>query len=267
MISFDDACNELRGCFDVPGDALERAEQILELQHASLAGDPPMRSLPQAAAVAAVTRIRSGLPVIPRERWPIETSRVARLLRMLGGQIAPESAVEALALDFAEAALPAAQADDGRGVVKEAERFGLPAQAATALLREALKPEMLRLSLPFQSLVGDEPRAGRCPACGDAPAAATIDRHCCCRWCGTIWAWDGAKCPWCGKAELHAKEILKIARGAQLLQCMACAEDVPLFPVTADPLLLSMLAVLVAPFELAVRMEGEAQPSARFAVF
>ena len=267
MIPFDEAVSQLRECFDVPGDALERAESILELQHSALAADPPLRALPEAAAVATLARLRSGEPIIPRLRWPIEPSRVTRLLRVLGGSVLEGAGLEEAAAPLVESALPAAQADDGAGVLKAAERLGLPADASAALLREALKPEMLRLSLPFAPLIGHAPRGARCPACGDSAHAGTQDRHACCRWCGTLWRWDGKTCPSCGKLELRGKAVERFVRGATMMQCGACGDAVALFPVSPDALLLSMLAVLVSPLDLALRIGAEARPTAGFTVF
>ena len=267
ILPFDEAVSQLRDCFDVPGDALERAESILELQHAALAADPPMRQLPEAAAVATLARLRSGEPIIPRLRWPIEAARVTRLLRVLGGNVLEGAGLEEAAGPLAEAALPAAQSDDGAGVLKAAERLGLPPEASAALLREALKPEMLRLSLPFAALIGDTPRGARCPACGDAPCVGTQDGHACCRWCGSLWRWDARTCPSCGKPELKTKAIERLVRGASMLQCGACGDAVGLFPVSPDALLLSLLAVLTSPLDLALRIGADARPGGGFSVF
>lgn len=266
ILPLDEAIAQLQDCFDVPGEALERAATILELQHAALAADPP-RPLPASAAVASAARLSSGHAIIPRERWPIETPRVARLLRVLGGAILPGSALESLASEFVEAALPAAQADDGAGVVRVADRMVLPAEASAALLREALKPEMLRLSLPFGALIDETPRPASCPACGQAPCAGTLDRHACCRWCGTTWRWDMRLCPACAKPELAARAVERLVKGTSLLQCRACGDALHLFPASPDPLLLSMMAVLASPLDLALRVAADASPRQGFAVF
>ncbi len=264
MIGLDQAREQMRACFLVGEDALQRGESILELQHAALAAVPPAR-LPEAATIAALSRLRSGEVVIPRERWPIETLRVARLLRALAATLAP-GPIEDLAPELVEAALLPALADDGGGVMRVAERLELPPEVATALLREALKPEMLRLSLPFGPLVGDAPRGAACPLCHGVPCALTSERHACCRWCGTIWRWSAATCPSCQQDAMKERALTRVVRGS-VLSCASCGDGRLVFPVAADPLLLSLLAVFASPLDLALRVGANATPFAGFQVF
>lgn len=266
MIALDESLAVLRRSFDVPAGALDRSESILELQHASLGAAPPARSIPEQAAIATIARLRSNEPVIPRDRWPIEAHRVVRLLRALGGLL-PDSGIEPAAEELFAQALPPAQAGDSAGVLRAAERLGLPPDASAALLREALKPEMLRTSLPFAALVGETPRGGRCPLCRELPCAATRALDACCSWCGTIWRWAGGACPSCSKASLATREITRIVKGAALISCTLCGDALLLFDAPPDPLLLSMLAVLASPFDLAMRVQAEAYPMTRYRVF
>jgi formate dehydrogenase maturation protein FdhE len=259
----------LRRVFPTAGDALERCESIIELQLAVLASEPPLDRLPDAVRLAASARLRAHEPIIPRDRVPIDPHRVAHYLRALARTLLESSGpYESVSEELVDMVLPPALADDAHGVGRAAEQLGLPADTASALLREALKPELVRTSHPFRTLMGDTPRSGRCPLCGDLPSAGTFDRtETCCRWCGLIWRWDPSSCASCGKTEMRQQEIRELARGAYFLQCLSCGEVVKLFRAPADPLVLSLLGVLTAPFDLAVRVGAGARPGGSFSVF
>ena len=67
MIPFDRAMEELRKSFDVPAGGLDRCEDILQVQHLSLAKNPPLGRLPDSVRLAASARMRASEPVMLRE--------------------------------------------------------------------------------------------------------------------------------------------------------------------------------------------------------
>ena len=268
MIPLDRAMEELRRNFDVPAGALDRCEEILQVQHLSLAKNPPIGRLPDAVRLAASARMRAHEPVMLRERVPLESPRVAEVLRALARTVLEEpDPIDSLTREWVEAALPPATADDAPTVHAIASRLGLPVDSAVSLLREAMKPEMLRTSTAFTSLARDAGPRRRCPLCDALPAVATERDEACCRWCGLIFMWDGSACGSCGKAQWRQREISAMARHARLLQCDACGDVAKVFRASADPLLLSLHGVLIAPFELAARIAAEGTPGSSFSVF
>ena len=268
MIPFDQAVDELRRGFDVAPGALDRCEEILEIQHLSLAKNPPLSRLPESVRIAAATRMRSSEIVIARERLPIEEARVIELVRAFVRTLLDDvSGLDVGAEAWVEAALPAVFADDAAGVHAAAVRLDLPPDVSTALLREALKPEMLRTSSAFTGLAHEMGPRVRCPLCGELPSAATEAGEACCRWCGLIFRWDSRTCGACGQAHWRTHEIAAIIRHAKLMRCAACGEVVKVFRVSADPLLLSLFVVLTAPFDLAAHVTARDAPRQAFPVF
>src|SRR5436190_5805433 len=130
MIPLDQAMEELRRSFDVEPRALDRCEEILHVQDLSLSKNPPLGRLPDAVRLAATARMRSGEIVMPRERVPVETPRVVEVFRALARTLLDEpGALDALARDWVEAALPPATADDAPGVHALALRMTLPPES------------------------------------------------------------------------------------------------------------------------------------------
>lgn len=268
MIALDAAMDELRRTFSVPEGSLDRCEDILHVQHLSLSRHPPLARLSDAVRLAASARLRAGEPIMARERVPLEVARVAEVLRALARTLMDEpGALDLGAREWVEAALPAATADDAAGVHHAAARLGLPVDSAVSLLREALKPEMLRTSAAFIALVQPEAPRRRCPLCDALPAAATDRHEACCRWCGLIFPWDASACGACGQAAWRPREVPALARDAQLMQCLSCGEVAKIFHASADPLVLSLHAVLIAPLELAARVGAQGRPSPGFSIF
>lgn len=252
----------------MPAGGLDRCEDILQVQHLSLAKNPPLGRLPDSVRLAASARMRASEPVMLRERVPLEPSRIAEVLRALSRTVLEDPGpLDALAREWVDAALPPATADDAPTVHALAARMGLVVDSAVSLLREAMKPEMLRTSAAFASLAHDAGARRRCPLCAGLPVAVTDRDEACCRWCGLIFPWDPSACGACGKSQWRQREISALVRHARLLQCSACGDVAKIFRASADPLVLSLHSVLAAPFELAARVTAEGTPGTGFSVF
>jgi hypothetical protein len=147
--------------------------------------------------------------------------------------------------------------------------MGLAPDVASALLREALKPEMLRTSHAFGPLAAETGVRRSCPLCGGGPCAATEAGAACCSGCGLVHPWDSTACGSCGQSHWRVHEIGAIVRHARLMRCAACGETVKVFRASPDPLLLSLLGIMAAPFDLATHAAADAGPKARprFPVF
>jgi hypothetical protein len=252
------------------GDALERCETILELQCRALQLEPPPASVSEAVRVAATARLRAGEVVVPRERAPVEARRAAVLLARLTRALLPERVdLEDAAGSMLQEALPSVLKDDGPGVLAAVRAVGHGADAGAALLRECLKPELLRLSSPLRGLVAATCAASaRCPLCGSRPAVVGDRAQALCRWCGLTWAWSAPACAACGSTEKNRElDLSPIVPGGVLRQCPDCGDAMKLLPVPAEPLVLSLCGILASPLELAARLSAGARPTGGFALF
>lgn len=259
--------DELSHTFGVEEGGLAGPEAILRLQRVALERDPPP-GLPEAARAAAAGRLASGEPVIPRLRFPIETGRVAELMARLAQALLGEAeglVHERLSVLIGDAALAGAQGD-AAGVRRALGALAVPAETAESLFREALKPELLRSSRPFAELVLAEPRGRRCPLCESVAAAGTPAGERLCSFCGTLWRRAAAECSSCGSAHLRLVELRELS-GAALEQCSGCGEALGIFEATAEPLGLSLFAVLGAPLRTVARVNAGAEPETGYRVF
>ncbi len=259
--------DELRRTFAGGDIGLERPEAILRLQSAALEHDPPPE-LPEAGAAAALQRLEAGEVIIPRLRLPIDTGRVAELMARLAEALLGDARglVHERLAEMIESAFLAAASNDPMGMRQAIEPLTLPAEAAESLLREALKPEMLRSSLPFAEVLRRETHGRDCPLCGSRAAAGTPDGDLLCSFCGSVWARSQPECTACGSTHLR-RVVLKGLKGATLEQCSACGEALGIFEATADPLGLSLFAVLSAPLRLVARVNAGASPDLQVRLF
>lgn len=269
LVPLDQALEALRSSFPVEAEALDRCATILRLQHESLDDDPPPAELPDSVRLAAHGRLRGGGPVLPRSRFPLEPQRVEVLLVTLADTVPGVTLGDVARRDrLVEAAVLAAAADDGREVIRAVTTLGLSPEGGVALFREALKPEVLRLSLPFAPLLEtDGERVTRCPLCGDHATVATQQGEGCCRWCGLLYPLSTEACAACDSRALRPLEPARFVEGARFIPCSDCGEVRKVFTSPPDPLVLSLHAVLAAPFELAMRVGAARPPESSFAVF
>jgi formate dehydrogenase maturation protein FdhE len=259
--------DELRRTFADGDLGLDRPEAILRLQTAALEKDPPAE-LPEAGRKAVLERLASGEVVIPRMRMPIDTGRVAELMARLAEALLGDARglVHEKLREMIETAFLAAASDDPAGMRAALEELAVPQEAAESLLREALKPEMLRTSTPLGDLVREEPRGRRCPLCESRAAAGTPAGDLLCSFCGTIWRRSRPECSACGSTHLRSVG-LKGMKGAELEQCSACGEALGIFDATPDALGLSLFAVLSAPLRMVARVNAGAEPDGHARLF
>jgi hypothetical protein len=78
----------------------------------------------------------------------------------------------------------------------------------------------------------------------------------CCRTCGLLFKARLDACARCGSADVRRLSPTRVV-GAVLQACGACGDVLRIFATQPDPLLLSLHAVLVAPFELASHGSGD----------
>lgn len=251
---------ELRRTFAKGEVGLDRPEAILRLQQASLEKEPPPE-LPEAGREAALERLSAGEPVIPRLRMPLDTGRVAELMARLAEALLGDARglVHEQLARVIESAFLAAASGDAVGLRTALEPLAPGPDVVEPVFREAVKPELLRTSLAFAELVQEEPRGRTCPLCDSIAAAGTPRDEMLCSFCGTIWRRAKVACSGCASA--HVKRIeLKGLSGAALEQCSACGEALGIFDATADPLGLSLFAVLTAPMRMVARVNAGASP-------
>ncbi len=259
--------DELKRTFAGGDIGLERPEAILRLQNAALERDPPP-ALPEAGAAAAAERLAAGEVIIPRLRLPVDTGRVAELMARLAEALLGDARglVHEKLAEMIESAFLAAASNDPAGMRQALEPLAVAPDAAGSLLREALKPEMLRTSLPFAEVVRRETHGRACPLCGSSAAAGTPEGELLCSFCGTLWRRPRAECTACGSTHLR-RVVLKGLKGATLEQCSACGEALGIFEATPDPLGLSLFAVLSAPLRLVARVNAGASPDLQVRLF
>jgi hypothetical protein len=268
VITVEQAIEELRRNFDAPPGALDRCEEILSVQHLSLAKSPPIDRLPDAVRLAASARMRANEAVMPRERVPVESRRVVELARALARTLIDDPGpLDTHAAEWVEAALPPATVSDARGVHEAATRLGLPEDVATSIFRESMKPEMLRTSSAFRALAHEQGPRTRCHLCHELPCAATDRGEACCSWCGLVFPWDDRTCGTCGKSAWRTQAVGVVARHARLLACGDCGESMKVFRTVGDPLVLSLHGILISPFDLASRASSGVLPRDLFPVF
>lgn len=259
--------DELRRTFADGDVGLDRPEAILRLQTAALEREPAT-ALPEEAHLAVRQRLETGEVVIPRMRMPIDTGRVAELMARLAEALLGDARglVHEKLAELIETAFLAAASDDPAGMRAALEPLAIAPEAAESLLREALKPEMLRTSAPFGELVRAEPRGRTCPLCGSRSAAGTSQGDMLCSFCGTLWRRAKPECSSCGSVHLRRVD-LKGMKGAELEQCSACGEALGIFEATADALGLSLFAVLSAPLRMVARVNAGAEPDVHARLF
>lgn len=258
----------LRRCFGRAGGELAGPLAILRCQERSLSDDPPSPHVPPEALAVTLSRLRGGEAVVPRERFPVDVPRVTNLaLRLAGALSIDVSGLQPSVLAGAfENAVLAVLSDLPDGIDPALTALPLERPVGLALLREALKPELLRTSLPFAPLIADLPPAPRCPLCRSQPCALTANAVACCSFCGTTWASLPGRCAACGGEPVRTLRLEKL-EGAAILACGACGHAVGAFDAPDEPLGLSMHAVLAAPLLLAVKVGAKARPRGGVPVF
>ena len=87
-----------------------------------------------------------------------------------------------------------------------------------------------------------------------------------CSFCGTIWTRQALGCTACGSGHVR-RLVLQELEGAELEQCSACGEAIGVFDTSAEPLGLSLFAVLAGPLRTVARVNAGAEPERGYRVF